>query len=224
MKYFRAFRLIGTKAIDEYYKMANEVAAYQNGIYKARHEKPEGDLSKAEAKLNELHENMHETYGMIPHLHYHATPETGFVSELLNSNEFKQRKKKGIVKEVDTKVLEILRDGKKETAYCIPVFKIDTPQSIKEYETLLANWQKIKTQVAQAKENKSPQLSSLLEQLEAFHADLREKYRMNPDSQYVFETLSVGIYMGCSEQQLRNIADEQQQERRKTAADMWKKK
>jgi hypothetical protein len=222
MNYFRSFRLIGTEALDEYYSLANEVANYQNNIYKLRHENPAQDLTQIERSLDELHQNMYKKYGMIPYLHYHAMPETGYVSELVDTKTYKKRLRKGTVKDGQARKLEIARNEKKEEGYSIPVFKIDNPQSIKDFEKLLYRWQEIKMKVREAEKDNSPQLSSQQEQLEAFNQELKEKYRMNPDAQYVFETISIGVYMGCTEEHLKKIAIEQKKDREVLAKDAWK--
>ena len=224
MKYFRAFRLVGDEAINEYYSIAQEMSYYQNTLFQQNIDNPEGNHSEIENKLNEVHERMYKKYNMIPHLYYHAMPETGYVSTLVNEKEYKKLKKAGEVKEGQARKLEVKREQsqKKEMAYSIPVFKIDNPKGIQEYEQLLFRWEDIKNKLNEAGKNQSPQLPSLTEQYEAFQQELRNNYNMDPSSEYVFETTSVGVYMGCSEDQLRGIAEEQKAERNKRAEKMWK--
>ena len=61
------------------------------------------------------------------------------------------------------------------------------------------------------------------EQYEAFKADLKNKYHMDSEKQYVFETTEIGVYMGCSEEQLIQMAEQQKVVRAHKAAELWKK-
>lgn len=220
MKYFRAFRLVGTEAMDEYYHMASELAVYQNAEIQKKKENPQADIADLQLKINDLHMKMYEKYGMIPYLHYHAMPEKGFVSELLNEESYKKLLNSGEVKEGQARKLELVKDEKKETGYSVPVFKIDNPESIQEFNNLLKKWQDLKLQLKEAVSATRKQ--SLEEQYEAFKLELKEKYRMNPESQFVFETTEIGVYMGCSEAHLSQIAEWQKQQRADSIADQGK--
>lgn len=221
MKYFRAFRLIGNEAIDEYYKISSELSIYQANFFQRSNEKPDADHSELELKINELHQKMHEKYGMVPHLHYHAMPEKGFVSELLNEQDHKKLIKAGKIKKGQARTLELQKDTGKETGYSVPAFKIDTPELIKEFNSLLDKWQKIKADIKKAE---TPTIKeSLEEQYEAFKAELKNKYHMDSEKQYVFETTEIGVYMGCAEEQLLQMAQQQKTVRAHKAAEVWKK-
>ena len=222
MKYFRAFRLVGNEAIDEYYSMATEMTVYQNNLYKKRHDEPDGDHSELEGMLEDVHQRMYEKYQMIPHLYYHAMPETGFVSTLVSEKTYKVLVKSGQVQEGTARKLELLKDGKTEMGWSIPVFKIDNPEGIKEFDKLLLRWQEIKVKLKEAGDAKSPDLPAITEEYEAFNKELKERYRMDPSGEYVFETNSVGVYLGCTEEDLKGIAAQQKKQREDLAAEMWK--
>ncbi|MCM8527012.1 MAG: hypothetical protein NE327_10885 [Lentisphaeraceae bacterium] len=221
MKYFRAFRLIGNEAIDEYYKISSELSIYQTNLFKVSIEKPNEDTSELELKINDLHQKMHEKYDMVPHLHYHAMPEKGFVSELLNEKDHKALIKSGKVKKGQARVLELQKDTGREKGYSVPVFQIDNPESIKQFNKLLDQWQKLKADIKNA-ESASVR-ESMEEQYEAFKADLKNKYHMDSEKQYVFETTEIGVYMGCSEEQLIQMAEQQKVVRAHKATEFWKK-
>lgn len=219
MKYFRALRLSGNEAIDDYYKLASELAAYQNIVFKKTNENPAEDLTELNFKIEEIHNKMNEQYGMIPHLHYHAMAEKGFVSELVNEDAYQKLLKEGKVQEGQARKLELLKDQQKEMGYSIPVFKLDEPSAIKHFNSVLKKWEELKTSL-KSTENQAHK-ASLEEQYEAFKEDLKEKYKMNPQAQYVFETTEVGIYMGCSEDHLKKIAEWQKTERAEKAKEIW---
>ena len=221
MKYFRAFRLVDNKSIDEYYKISSEVSIFQSQLYQLSNDKPDGDHSELELKINDLHMKMHEKYGMVPHLHYHAMPEKGFVSELISESEHKSLIKKGTIKDGQARKLELQKDTGKEIGYSVPVFKIDDPENIKQFNNLLNKWQELKTGIKSA--DSAARKDSLEEQYEAFKADLKDKYKMDPDKQYVFETTEIGVYMGCTEEQLTQIAQQQKVVRKHMATEVWKK-
>ena len=221
MKYFRALRLGGNEAIDEYYKFASELATFQNIAFKKKNENPEEDLSELNSKIEDIHSKMNEKYGMVPHLHYHAMAEKGFISELVNEETYKKLLKDGKVQEGQARKLELLKDKQKEIGFSIPIIKLDEPQAIKHFNSVLKKWEELKASLKRAD---NPTLKqSLEEQYEAFKKDLKEKYKMNPQAQYVFETTEVGIYMGCTEEHLSKIAEWQKTERAEKAQELWEK-
>lgn len=221
MKYFRAFRLVGNEAIDEYYKISSELSIYQTNFFQLSNQKPKDDHSEIELKINELHQKMYDKYAMVPHLHYHAMPEKGFVSELLNEQEYKRLIDSGQIQKAQARTLELQKDTGRETGYSVPVFNIDNPESIKQFNKLLEEWQKLKASIKNA-DNPSIK-ESMEEQYEAFKIELKEKYHMDPEKQYVFETTEVGVYMGCSEEQLTQMAEQQKAVRVHKAAEAWKR-
>lgn len=221
LKYFRAFRLVDNKSIDEYYKVSSELSLYQTNLFQQSNQDPNGNYSELELKINDLHMSMHKEYGMIPHLHYHAMPEKGFVSELIKEAEYKQSIKSGKVQKGQARKLELEKDTGKEVGYSVPVFKIESPENIQQFNNLLSRWQELKAGIKKAD---NPNIKdSLEEQYEAFKVDLQEKYKMNPEKQYVFETTEIGVYMGCTEDQLGQIAEQQKVTRAQKATEVWNK-
>lgn len=221
LKYFRAFRLLDSKSIDEYYKTSSELSIYQSNLFQASNEAPDGDYSELELKINDLHKQMHEKYGMVPHLHYHAMPEKGFVSELIDEKAHKKLLKSGEVQKGQARKLELQKDSGPEVGYSLPVFKIDSPENVQQFNQLLSKWQELKAGIKNT--DSAGKKDSLEEQYEAFKVDLQEKYKMDPEKQYVFETTEIGVYMGCTEGQLSQIAEQQKVVRAHKATEVWKK-
>ncbi len=217
MKYFRAFRLVGAEAMEEYYRFASEMLVCQKSLTERLRQGIKDGVLGLELKINEINKKMYDKYGMIPHLHYHAAPEKGIVSELISEVSYKSLVSSGKVKEGEARKLEISKDGRRETGYSIPVFKLENPENIQEFDKLLKKWQDFKFQLKEAVGSRRKQ--SLTEQYEAFTAELKNNYKLNSESQYVFEATEIGVYVGISEEHLNQVAEWQKQIRQELSSD-----